>query len=105
MWQRANFTVEKRRIKRISRVTWVCSLCCREMRRLLSHGRKLRVLLLLITISSVFLIAYQGDIVWLSDHGTRFPNYVPPEIIINNNDLNLGELVKPQKRSPSSAAY
>jgi len=41
----------------------------------LNHGRKLRVLLLLIALCSVFLITYQGDVVWFSDRGEYIPVY------------------------------
>lgn len=65
---------------------------------MLNHGRKLRVLLLLIAVCSVFLITYQGDVVWFSDRGTRFPNYMPAHIEGSNTDMNLDEAFNPQNK-------
>lgn len=31
--------------------------------------------------------------------GTRFPNYMPPDIVISNREMSLGDLVKPEKRA------
>lgn len=70
------------------------------MKRLLRHAQRLRVLLLLVAVCSVFLVASQKDVVWVAKQGTRLPTYIPPDIAANNIDLGGGESVRPQKKAP-----
>lgn len=64
----------------------------------MSHARKLRVLVLLIALCSLFMIAYEGNFLLVADRGVRLPNYMPPDIVISSNELNLGGLTRSVKK-------
>ena len=42
------------------------------MKRLLRHAQRLRVLLLLVAVCSVFLVASQKDVVWVAKQGKEY---------------------------------
>ena len=54
------------------RLLLVCELYFVDMRPALSHARKLRVLFLLIALSSFLIIVYEGSILMVSDHGKYY---------------------------------
>ena len=54
------------------RLLLVCELYFVDMRPALSHARKLRVLFLLIALSSVLIIVFEGSILMVSDHGKYY---------------------------------
>ena len=54
------------------RLLLVCELYFVDMRPALSHARKLRVLFLLIALSSFLIIVYEGSILMISDHGKYY---------------------------------
>ena len=54
------------------RLLLVCELYFVDMRPALSHARKLRVLFLLIALSSFLIIVFEGSILMVSDHGKYY---------------------------------
>ena len=54
------------------RLLLVCELYFVDMRPALSYARKLRVLFLLIALSSFLIIVYEGSILMISDHGKYY---------------------------------
>ena len=54
------------------RLLLVCELYFVDMRPALSHARKLRVLILLIALSSFLIIVFEGSILMGSDHGKYY---------------------------------
>lgn len=55
----------------------------------MSHARKVRLLFLLVTISSVFLLAYEGNFLLVSDPGIRLPQYVSVDFDSSRSDVTL----------------
>lgn len=100
MWQRASFTVEKRRITRFYRVLLVCRLFGEEMRRVLSHTKNVRLLFLLSALCSAFIITYEGNLLLLSGSDMRFPRYPPSDFVIANGNFTFrGHARSPKKVS------